>query len=321
MTDESGDPTAPADDPEPTDDAGSGEGPDGTPAEQPPADPDPADDADERESGAADPTSPPAASTRSESASPSASDGVEGSSDADAPVDADVPGDVGASRRPDQPPRPEPGSRAAGGDESLLTRFRTARSGPLLFIRETLYSALGVIAVGLLLFAISGVWPPMVAVESGSMEPEMQRGDLIFVTEPERFTPEYAVGDTGIVTVAVGTEEGYRSFGGNGSVIIYDPPDRAGSPIIHRAHLHVEAGENWYDRANPAYLNAEDCDALSNCPAPHEGFITKGDANARYDQASNIAGPVRPGWIRGTARLRIPYLGYVRLRLAGALAA
>jgi signal peptidase len=256
---------------------------------------------------------------RSEGSSPPERDG-----DTDAPP-TDRDGDerssrvVESRRESKAPPRAEPGSRAARSEESFITRFRTARSGPLLFVRETLYSVLGVLAVGLLLFAISGVWPPMVAVESGSMEPEMQRGDLIFVTEPERFTPDYGQG--GIVTVEVGTEEGYRSFGGNGSVIIYDPPDRVGSPIIHRAHFHVEEGENWYDRANPAYMNADDCGSLSNCPAPHDGFITKGDANARYDQASNIAGPVQPEWIRGTARLRIPYLGHIRLRLAGLIAA
>ena len=230
-------------------------------------------------------------------------------------------GGRGSRRESDGRPRPQPGTHAADRDVGFLTRFRTAQSGPLLFIRETLYSALAVAAVGLLLFAISGVWPPMVAVESGSMEPEMSRGDLIFVTEPERFTPDYAYGDTGVVTVEVGSEEGYRSFGGNGSVVIYDPPSRAGSPIIHRAHFYVEEGENWYDRANPSYMNANDCTQLSNCPAPHDGFITKGDANARYDQASNIAEPVRTEWIRGTARIRIPYLGYVRLKLAGALAA
>jgi len=250
---------------------------------------------------------------------PDPTPGAQGTS-TDGPAEA-PPHVAESSREPETPPSPEPGSRAAGGDESFLTRFRTARSGPLLFVRETLYSALGVLAVGLLLFAISGVWPPMVAVESGSMEPEMQRGDLIFVTAPERFTPDYAHDATGIVTVEVGTEAGYRSFGGNGSVIIYDPPDRVGSPIIHRAHFRVEEGENWYERANPAYLNADDCEALSNCPAPHDGFITKGDANARYDQASNIAGPVQSEWIRGSARLRIPYLGYIRLRLAGLVAA
>ncbi|WP_231554219.1 S26 family signal peptidase [Halobellus rufus] len=206
---------------------------------------------------------------------------------------------------------------------SFLTRFRTAQSGPLLFIRETLYSALAVVGVGLLLFAISGVWPPMVAVESGSMEPEMYRGDLVFVTEEHRFTPDYAYGDTGVVTVEIGTEAGYRSFGGNGSVIIYSPPDRAGSPIIHRAHFHVEEGENWYDRADPAYMRADNCQELPNCPAPHAGFITKGDANGQYDQVTSVAdtaGPIRPEWIRGSARLRIPYLGHIRLQLAGALA-
>ena len=286
MTDDPGDPDAP-DDADPT------AGPDGTPSDRSAA----ARDLDGAASGDA--------------------------RDPSAPEDADEePRAADPRGEPEARPNPEPGSRAARGrrgDKRFLTRFRTARSGPLLFVRETLYSALGVLAVGILLFAVSGVWPPMVAVESGSMEPEMQRGDLIFVTEPERFTPDYARG--GIVTVDVGSEEGYRSFGGTGSVIIYDPPARAGSPIIHRAHFHVEAGENWYDRANPAYLNADDCESLSNCPAPHDGFITKGDANSRYDQASNIAGPVRPGWVRGTARLRIPYLGYVRLELAGLFAA
>jgi signal peptidase len=243
-----------------------------------------------------------------------------GATDDTAADRADIPAGVAESRRSDRP-RPQPGSRAADPNAGFITRFWTAQSGPLLYIRETLVSALAVLGVGLLLFAISGVWPPMVAVESGSMEPEMQRGDLIFVTEPNRFTPDYAYNDTGIVTVEIGTERGYRSFDGNGSVVIYDPPDRVGSPIIHRAHFYVEEGENWYDRADSSYVRANDCDQLSNCPAPHDGFITKGDANAQYDQASDIAGPVRSEWIRGTARLRIPYLGYVRLELAGMFAA
>jgi len=303
-----------------TDDAGDADAP---PDDDRPDHPDPDDDGsrpasdDESTEPGPTPDAPHGSDTPAENGDGSPGGRPDGSRDAE----PDLPPGIAESRRGSgSRPRPQPGSRAAGGSESFLTRFRTARSGPLVFIRETLYSALGVIAVGLLLFAISGVWPPMVAVESGSMQPEMQRGDLVFVTEPERFTPDYADGETGIVTVDVGTGEGYRSFGGNGSVIIYDPPDRVGSPIIHRAHFHVEAGENWYDRANPDYLNADDCESLANCPAPHDGFITKGDANARYDQANNIAGPVRPGWIRGTARLRIPYLGYIRLELAGLFA-
>ncbi|ERG95923.1 S26 family signal peptidase [Haloquadratum walsbyi] len=194
------------------------------------------------------------------------------------------------------------------------------RRGAIATLRETIYSIIVVVAIGFILFAISGVWPPMVAVESGSMEPEMSRGDLILVTETTRFSPGYAHEDTGVVTAEIGKSRGYQTFSGTGSVIIYDPPQRVGSPIIHRAHFFVEDGENWYEEANSAYLNVDGCDELRNCPAPHAGFITKGDANARYDQATGIAGPVRPMWIRGAARLRIPYLGYVRLQLAGALA-
>jgi signal peptidase len=228
----------------------------------------------------------------------------------------DDQGDAGAS---DDPPRPNPDASSTESSDSPLHRLLNAQDGPLLFVRELLVSVSAVLVLGLLLFAIAGVWPPMVAVESGSMEPHMYRGDLVFITEPDRFSPDYAFEDTGVVTIDVGSEEGYQSFGGAGSVVVYDPPSRLGSPIIHRAHFHVEEGENWYDRANPDYVSADDCEELSYCPAPHAGFITKGDANARYDQASRIAEPVRPEWIQGVARLRIPLLGYVRLELAGAI--
>ncbi|MDS0297249.1 S26 family signal peptidase [Halogeometricum sp. S1BR25-6] len=228
----------------------------------------------------------------------------------------DDQGDTGV---PDDAPRPNPDASSAESSDSPLHRLLNAQDGPLLFVRELLVSVSAVLVLGLLLFAIAGVWPPMVAVESGSMEPHMHRGDLVFITEPDRFSPDYALEDTGVVTVDVGSGEGYQSFGGAGSVVVYDPPSRVGSPIIHRAHFYVEEGENWYDRANPEYVSADDCEELAYCPAPHAGFITKGDANARYDQASRIAEPVRAEWIQGIARLRVPFLGYVRLQLAGAI--
>jgi signal peptidase len=156
----------------------------------------------------------------------------------------------------------------------------------------------------------------MVAVESGSMEPHMQKGDLVFITEPGRYTPDAAYGSTGVVTADTGADVGYRTFGGDGSVVVYDDPGRTGPPIIHRAEFYVEAGENWYGRTDPAFVSADNCRELRNCPAPHAGFITKGDANGQYDQASGIAEPVKPSWITGIARVRIPYLGWVRLGLA-----
>ncbi|MFB6133870.1 MAG: S26 family signal peptidase [Halanaeroarchaeum sp.] len=185
------------------------------------------------------------------------------------------------------------------------------------FLREFLWSALVVVLIGLLLFAISGVWPPMVAVKSGSMEPHMHRGDLVFVMDNGRFVPEEAVHGTGIVPYRVGQKTGYRAFGSYGDVIIYRKNGRTdATPIIHRARFWVSDGENWYDEANPSFVSGDSCNALPNCPAPHAGFITKGDANGQYDQVNGISEPVKPSWIKGTAEFRIPWLGHVRLKLS-----
>jgi signal peptidase len=184
-------------------------------------------------------------------------------------------------------------------------------------IRDLLVTVLAVLLVGGYLFAISGVWPPMVAIESGSMDPNMEVNDMVFVMESGRFQPENAIGDTGVVPARVGEQAGYEQFGRSGDVIIFEPGGNgAETPIIHRAMFWVEEGENWCEMADPAYLGRfEPSDA--NCEAPHDGFITKGDANPRYDQASygESSQPVKPEWIVGTAELRFPRLGWFRLQL------
>ena len=70
--------------------------------------------------------------------------------------------------------------------------FWTTDREAVLYVRDVVTSVGAVLAVGLLLFAVSGIWPPMVAVESGSMKPNMQAGDLVFVVSEERFVPEAA---------------------------------------------------------------------------------------------------------------------------------
>ncbi|RLI87484.1 MAG: signal peptidase I [Archaeoglobales archaeon] len=152
-------------------------------------------------------------------------------------------------------------------------------------ILSTLITVAVIIAVGI---AITGTWPFMVAVESGSMEPHMHRGDVIFLLSPDR---------TKIVTWEEGRNTGYTSFGDYGDVIVYYPNgDRSRTPIIHRALYWVEKGEKM----------------PNGDPAPHSGYITKGDHNPIPDQPK-LSMPVKPEWIVGVAKFRIPYVGYVRL--------
>lgn len=141
-----------------------------------------------------------------------------------------------------------------------------------------------------------GLYAPMVAVESGSMIPHIQIGDIVFVESIDR---------TEIITYQKGKETGYTSFGDYGDVILYRPYGKEGvTPIIHRAIYYVETGEPMW---------------IGGPPAPYAGYITKGDnlkTNLAYDQQGSISylQPVKKEWVKGVARFyRVPVLGYVSL--------
>ena len=227
-----------------------------------------------------------------------------------------------------EPPPSGPRPRSAGRPPRSWPRLLLeSQHGAVRFLREALSSVAIVALVGALLFGASGVWPPLVAIESPSMEPHMQTGDLVFIMDEGRLVPAAAVGETGVVTQQAAAQSGYRTFGAGGDVIIFEPGgDGATTPIIHRAMLYVEDGENWYGRAAAldadAVGGADSCAQLRNCPAPHAGFITKGDntaTNRAFDQVSGLTSPVRPAWVIGTAEFRIPLLGNIRLLVSGTL--
>ena len=113
--------------------------------------------------------------------------------------------------------------------------------------------------------------PVAVAAPTGSMQPTMDGGDRL-------------VHDAGAGEVQ------------RGDVIVYTDGE---TDYAHRAQFHVDAGENWYDRANPAFIDADSCEELRNCPAPQSGWITKGDANPEYDQSAGRHGVVSPGDVEG----------------------
>lgn len=176
-------------------------------------------------------------------------------------------------------------------------------------------SSLSVVALAALVVLATGVWPPFVAIESGSMQPTLDRGDMVVVVEEHRFADGAAVDGTGVVPTSRAYAAGHYAIQGPGDVILlYPNGDRNETPVIHRAMFYVEEGENWYDEADPRYVgDAESCEQLRFCPAPNAGFITLGDDNERYDQATWKYRPVEPRWVVGRALVRVPYLGWFRL--------
>lgn len=150
------------------------------------------------------------------------------------------------------------------------------------------------LVVGLIIgvaYAATGTWHIGFAVESGSMEPHMRVGDLILVQSPERTT---------ITTYEEGKLRDYQSFDEYGDVIIYRPNGLASvTPIIHRAMYWVEEGDKM----------------PNGKPAPHAGYITKGDHNEGYDQPMLGLEPVKPEWVIAVAKARVPYLGYPSIML------
>ncbi len=210
----------------------------------------------------------------------------------------------GTSERQDEGPSPR---------DHPIAWYRQSTHPAVVFSRDLLTGITLVVVLAFVLFAVSGVWPPLVAVESGSMEPHISKGDLVLVVDSGRYAPATATGD-GIVTHERGVETGHEQFGSAGSVIVFRPDGTDGTPIIHRAHLYVEEGDNWVERADESYLaGATSCEEAPFCPAPYDGYVTKGDANAAYDVVQGQTALVKPEWIRGKAAARIPYLGCLRL--------
>ena len=161
------------------------------------------------------------------------------------------------------------------------------------FISDLVFSVavVGIIAAALFIYA--GIWPPMVSVNGISMLPHLQDGDLVFIQGLDRAT---------IQTYDNSTATNYQMFSEPGDVIVYRPYGDPTRPlVIHRAIRYVTQGEPMWN---------------GGPPAPYDGYITLGDNNnGEYDQAAQsicYMEPVKPEWILGITRFKIPYLGYLR---------
>jgi len=122
-------------------------------------------------------------------------------------------------------------------DKGLIETFRTSENPTIAFAREILWVVAVVAGIALVLYLASGTWPAVVTIESESMVPHMNVGDLVFVVGADRYGE--------LQTWETGRNTGYMKFGDYGDVLIYSPNGAEGSlipglgggvhPIIHRA--------------------------------------------------------------------------------------
>ena len=186
---------------------------------------------------------------------------------------------------------------------SILAAFRESDNRVVSFARDLLWVVVVVGGIALALYLFAGTWPAVVTIESESMVPHMNVGDLVLVVDEDRFG--------GLTTWVEGQQTGHSSFGDYGDVIVYRP-NGADSvhPIIHRAMTYVDTAA--VEESGLAQFYAD----------PHGGYITKGDNNPYIDQGNlRIAGigmiePVKKEWIVGKALVAVPLVGYLPLHLA-----
>ncbi len=220
------------------------------------------------------------------------------------------------------------------------------RSGAMLFLRDAGIALVFVVLVLLTMYAYTGLWPPLVVVESDSMMHgddnlssigTIDTGDLVLVKDVDAASE--------VETYMDGVASGHKTYGDYGDVVIYK---RGGSdattPIIHRAIVYLE-----YDAVNTSYSSeslrpvpdkwdasdpSDTWDHLTSTvtiynvgwtgqnvvidiggmiSSHRSGFITKGDQNSATDQSYSGAGPVDISWVVGKARGEIPWFGLLKL--------
>ena len=205
-----------------------------------------------------------------------------------------------------------------------------------------------VVVVFMLTFVYSGNWPPMVVIESGSMEHDnnslyaepgythlgtIDTGDLVIVKE---------AGKKDIVTYLEGKNTGYEKYGDYGDVIVYykngirEKDGLPVTPVIHRAMFWVdvdvenktyhvpEAGRTFYNKIDLGQFGDEKLvGTIEEQVLQNSGYVTKGDSsgNPHPDQVThtdinrNKVQPVDPDWVVGMARGELPWFGLIKLRV------
>ena len=187
---------------------------------------------------------------------------------------------------------------------TLISQFRDSDNWAVSLARDLLWIGTVVGGIALALFLICGTWPAVVTIESQSMVPNMNVGDLVVVVQKDRYGS--------FETWSDGKTSGRLMYGEYGDVIIYKPNGLSSiHPIIHRAIQYVD---------EEPVTEIRGIQLLGNYTPPHPGYITWGDNNLRPDQGLNYPGigiiePVKDEWVIGKALFAVPLVGYLPLHI------
>src|SRR5512136_1059345 len=128
-------------------------------------------------------------------------------------------------------------------EESKASKPKKQRGQVALFLRDVGIALLLVVLVLVAMFAYTGLWPPIVVVESNSMMHgtdnlshigTIDTGDLVLVRKVTK--------PSDISTFVDGLSSGHRTYGDFGDVVIYwRGGSHVGTPIIHRALIYLQA--------------------------------------------------------------------------------
>ena len=218
-------------------------------------------------------------------------------------------------------------------------------------IKDVIVSIIIVAAIFLSMYAYTQNWPPIVIIESGSMQHGelssigiIDTGDIVLVKK--------VYSEDSVVSYVEGRLSDYKRYGDYGDVIIYN---YNGKSIIHRAIVYlIWDGSRWgirgfEDREYPSWLHVNangividdvgyaqkdviiNLKALNPNVVGYEGFITMGDHNlavydskeyAPYDQNSEDFIPICPklvnyNMIKGVAKGELPWFGALKLYFTG----
>lgn len=214
----------------------------------------------------------------------------------------------------------------------------------------------GLVAAAILLaslFAVARTWPPVVVVESASMQHSNQTSFVGVVDTGDMVLVQEASDPAAVVTYVEGRTQGHGTYSDYGDAIIFQRPTDARA-VIHRplfrvlwnetaggfdipSLLGLKRGVDWdSDRTDPLGLRAGDSVTLYNtsfrgltvrvrispfvyeviatrCVPENPCYVTMGDNNAPNYDSSLV----RHSWVLGRARGEIPWLGLLKLVLDG----